>query len=164
MRNGHTATFEDLWEARGKESIDPKKHREPAEPFEASTGPINEKLTDREWDFLDALNQATNTKVHLTPIPEVNGKMKLILPNDFYNPTTVEKVLRKLEIIEPEEPIVFQPENEASSGESEKSSSTTGSENGYSPTTENGNFISTDLQKNKFNSKNYFQILDSGRK
>ena len=103
----------------------PNKFRAPAAPREGYTEPIHKRLLREDWIYYRALNDFTNPKAHPLPIPEVDGEMKLILPNDkyLYNPNRIEATFRKLGIVEQEDIITFQRESEQTS--SEKSNSPT---------------------------------------
>jgi hypothetical protein len=127
VKEGDTATFGDVLWALGNPSKNPKYYRAPAQPKEGYTVPIHKRLSRKDWMYYRALNDFTNPKAHPLPIPEVDGEMKLILPDDknLYNPHRIEATFRKLGIIEQEDIITFQKESEQTS--SEKSNSPTNS-------------------------------------
>ncbi len=127
VKEGDTATFGDVLWALGNPSKNPKYYRAPAAPKEGNTKPIHTRLSKKDWIYYRALNDFTNPKAHPLPIPEVDGEMKLILPDDknLYNPHRIEATFRKLGIIEQEDIITFQKESEQTS--SEKSNSPTNS-------------------------------------
>ncbi len=112
VKEGDTATFGDVLWALGNASKNPEYYRAPAAPKEGITVPIHKRLLRKEWIYYKALNDFINPKPHPLPIPEIDGEMKLILPNDkhLYNPNRIEATFRKLGIIEPEEIITFQKE------------------------------------------------------
>jgi len=128
VKEGDTATFGDVLWALGNPSKNPKYYRAPAAPKEGYTVPIHTRLSRKDWIYYRALNDFTNPKAHPLPIPEVDGEMKLILPDDknLYNPHRIEATFRKLGIIEQEDIITFQKESEQTS--SEKSNSPTNSD------------------------------------
>jgi len=117
VEEGDTATFGDVLWALGNPSKNPKYYRAPAAPKEGYTVPIHTRLSRKDWIYYRALNDFTNPKAYPLPIPEVDGKMKLILPDDkyLYNPHRIEATFRKLGIIEQEDIITFQKESEQTS-------------------------------------------------
>ena len=110
LKQGTKATFGNVLWALGNDSKKPSKFRSPALPKDGYTIPIRERYPKQLWDFLEKLNEKVNGEVHFDIFPQVNGKIKLILPNDdgLYNPEMFEKALRIVNIIEPEEEIIFQ--------------------------------------------------------
>ena len=119
VQEGDTATFGDVLWALGnpRSSKNPKYYRAPAAPKEGYTVPIHTRLSRKDWIYYRALNDFTNPKAHPLPIPEVDGEMKLILPDkkNLYNPNRIEATFRKLGIIEQEDIITFQKESEQTS-------------------------------------------------
>ena len=118
VKPGNVATFGDVLYALGNNSKDPNKFREPAPPKAGYTVPIKKRLSNKDWDFYKSLNDSTNPFVHPLVIPEVNGKMTLVLPDDIhYNPNRIEATFKRLGIIEQNETIKFQKESEKTSSE-----------------------------------------------
>jgi len=116
------ATFGDVLYGLGN------RKRAAAKPKDPNTAPIYTRLTKKEWTYFKQLNETTNPKTHSLVIPEVDGKMKLVLPDDkaLYNPDLIMNTFLKLNIINQGDEIKFEKENEPSG--SEKSGSPTKSD------------------------------------
>ena len=125
VKDGYSPTFGNVLHGLG----DKEKARLPAKPREGVTVPIEEMLEPKEWEYFKALNSHINGSVHSSKIPLVDGKYKLILPDqqDLYKPDLIIDAFIKLDIIQREKEIVFQKQTDLSSPIGSNASSSTSS-------------------------------------